>query len=130
MLPHHLYIQLDNSSKDNKNWMIMAFCSELVARGCCKMITMSFLMVGHTHEDVDAFFLKVNDSQGGKNIKLLPHFLAEVYHPQPLKAYPRVVHEDANYKMHVSNYVVKVQGQSAPVAFRFYMQDNLLVYQV
>ncbi|KAL3691701.1 hypothetical protein R1sor_005352 [Riccia sorocarpa] len=44
-LPPHLYIQLDNSAKDNKNWAMMAFCSELIARGCCKTITMSFLLV-------------------------------------------------------------------------------------
>ncbi|KAL3678916.1 hypothetical protein R1sor_021872 [Riccia sorocarpa] len=52
MLPHNLYIQLDNSAKDNKNWTVMAFCSELVARGCCKTITKSFLVVGHTYKDM------------------------------------------------------------------------------
>ncbi|KAL2642688.1 hypothetical protein R1flu_010275 [Riccia fluitans] len=57
-LPPHLYIKLDNFSKDNKNWMRMAFCSELEARGCCKTITMSFFVAGHTHKDVDAFFSK------------------------------------------------------------------------
>ncbi|KAL3699729.1 hypothetical protein R1sor_017751 [Riccia sorocarpa] len=69
MLPTNLYIQLDNSAKDNKNWAVMAFCSELVAKGCCKTITMSFLVVGHTHEDVDAFFSEVNAAQAGKNIE-------------------------------------------------------------
>ncbi|KAL3675932.1 hypothetical protein R1sor_025880 [Riccia sorocarpa] len=89
MLPLNLYNQLDNSAKDNKNWAMMAFCSELVARGCCKMITMSFLVVGHTHEDVDAFFSKVNAAQAGKDIESLPHFLAVVYHAQSSKAYPQ-----------------------------------------
>ncbi|KAL3680706.1 hypothetical protein R1sor_023662 [Riccia sorocarpa] len=95
MLPLNLYIQLDNSAKDNKNWAMMAFCSELVAIGCCKMITMSFLVVGHTHEDVDAFFSKV-----------------------------------ADYKEHVKDYMEKITGQSAPMAIRFYMRDNIPVYQV
>ncbi|KAL3702139.1 hypothetical protein R1sor_020161 [Riccia sorocarpa] len=130
MLPPHLYIQLDNSAKDNKNWAMMTFCSELVARGCCRTITMSFLVVGHTHEDVDAFFSKVNAAQGGKDIESLPHFLAEVYHAQSSKAYPRVIQEVADYKQHVKDYVIKIQGQSSPVAFQFYMRDNILVYQV
>ncbi|KAL3678715.1 hypothetical protein R1sor_021671 [Riccia sorocarpa] len=129
-LPPHLYIQLDNSAKDNKNWAMMAFCSELIARGCCKTITMSFLLVGHTHEDVDAFFSKVNAAQGGKNIESLPHFLAEVYHAQSSKAYPRLIQEMADYKHHAIDYVDKISSQSAPVAFRFYMRDNLPVYQV
>ncbi|KAL3685593.1 hypothetical protein R1sor_003615 [Riccia sorocarpa] len=129
MLPPHLYIQLDNSAKDNKNWAMMTFCSELVARGCCMTITMSFLVVGHTHEDVDAFFSKVNAAQGGKDIESLPHFRAEVYHAQSSKAYPRVIQEVADYKQHVKDYIVKIQGQSSPVAFRFYMRDNIPVYQ-
>ncbi|KAL3698265.1 hypothetical protein R1sor_012341 [Riccia sorocarpa] len=130
MLPPNLYIQLDNSAKDNKNWAMMAFCSELVARGCCKMITMSFLVVGHTHEDVDAFFSKVNAAQAGKDIESLPHFLAVVYHAQSSKAYPRVIQEVADYKEHVKDYMEKITGQSAPVAIRFYMRDNIPVYQV
>ncbi|KAL3700372.1 hypothetical protein R1sor_018394 [Riccia sorocarpa] len=130
MLPPNLYIQLDNSAKDNKNWAMMAFCSELVARGCCKMITMSFLVVGHTHEDVDAFFSKVNAAQGGKDIESLPHFLAVVYHTQSSKAYPRVIQKMADYKEHVKDYMEKITGQSAPVVIRFYMRDNIPVYQV
>ncbi|KAL3692157.1 hypothetical protein R1sor_005808 [Riccia sorocarpa] len=130
MLPPNLYIQLDNSAKDNKNWAMMAFCSELVARGCCKMITMSFLVVGHTHEDVDVFFSKVNAAQAGKDIESLPHFLAVVYHAQSSKAYPRVIQEVADYKEHVKDYMEKITGQSAPVAIRFYMRDNIPVYQV
>ncbi|KAL3698184.1 hypothetical protein R1sor_012260 [Riccia sorocarpa] len=130
ILPPNLYIQLDNSAKDNKNWAMMAFCSELVARGCCKMITMSFLVVGHTHEDVDAFFSKVNAAQAGKDIESLPHFLAVVYHAQSSKAYPRVIQEVANYKEHVKDYMEKITGQSAPVTIRFYMRDNIPVYQV
>ncbi|KAL3685427.1 hypothetical protein R1sor_003449 [Riccia sorocarpa] len=109
---------------------MMAFCSELVARGCCKMITMSFLVVGHTHEDVDAFFSKVNAAQAGKDIESLPHFLAVVYHAQSSKAYPRVIQEVADYKEHVKDYMEKITGQSAPVAIRFYMRDNIPVYQV
>ncbi|KAL3696277.1 hypothetical protein R1sor_010353 [Riccia sorocarpa] len=105
MLPPNLYIQLDNSAKDNKNWAMMAFCSELVARGCCKMITMSFLVIGHTHEDVDAFFSKMNAAQARKDIESLPHFLAVVYHAQSSKAYPRVIQEVADYKEHVKDYM-------------------------
>ncbi|KAL3682731.1 hypothetical protein R1sor_000753 [Riccia sorocarpa] len=130
MLPPNLYIQLDNSTKDNKNWAMMAFYSELVAKGCCKMITMSFLVVGHTHEDVDVFFSKVNAAQAKKDIESLPHFLVVVYHAQSSKAYPRVIQEVADYKKHVKDYIEKITGQSAPVAIRFYMRDNIPVYQV
>ncbi|KAL3696114.1 hypothetical protein R1sor_010190 [Riccia sorocarpa] len=57
-LPPMFYIQLDNSGKDNKNWVLRAFFSVLIIRGVFKTVVMSFLIVGHTHEDVDVFFSK------------------------------------------------------------------------
>jgi hypothetical protein len=55
-LPKRLYLQLDNSAKDNKNRVVMAFCSLLTARGIFKEVTVGFLVVGHIHEDIDAYF--------------------------------------------------------------------------
>ncbi|KAL3683028.1 hypothetical protein R1sor_001050 [Riccia sorocarpa] len=94
MLPPNLYIQLDNSAKDNKNLTVMAFCT-----------------------------------QTGKSIESLPHFLEVVHNVQSSKTYPRLIHEVADYKRHVADYVVKIEGQSAPVAFKFWMRDNIPVYQ-
>lgn len=59
-LQQHLTLQLDNSGKDNKNQMVMAFYRELVSRGVFEKIQMSFLMVGHTHQDIDALFYRVS----------------------------------------------------------------------
>ena len=54
LLPKKLYLQLDNSAKDNKNRYVMAFCSLLIARRVFKEVTIGFLIVGHTHKDIDA----------------------------------------------------------------------------
>ena len=53
--PKTLMLQLDNAS-DNKSYSILAFCSYLVERGVFGEIVLSYLMVGHTHEDIDQFF--------------------------------------------------------------------------
>ena len=55
-LPKKLFLQLDNSAKDNKNRYVLAFCSLLIARRVFKEVTVGFLIVGHTHEDIDAHF--------------------------------------------------------------------------
>ncbi|WAR14851.1 hypothetical protein MAR_004956 [Mya arenaria] len=47
-LPPVLYLQFDNCCRENKNHCVLAFAELL--------IHISFLMVGHTHEDVDAQF--------------------------------------------------------------------------
>ncbi len=53
--PDTLYLQADNAS-DNKNLAIYAVCQLLRDLGVFKKIKLSFLPVGHTHEDIDAAF--------------------------------------------------------------------------
>ena len=52
----NLHVQLDNTVKDNKNHTVLGFLAWLVAQGHFHSVTVSFLPVGHTHEDIDALF--------------------------------------------------------------------------
>lgn len=54
--PRILYIQLDNTSKDNKNVFVKAFFSWLIIIGIFDEIHVNYLPVGHTHEDIDQLF--------------------------------------------------------------------------
>ena len=54
--PEHLHVQLDNTSKDNKNHTVFGFLAWLVEEGHFAKAIVSFLPVGHTHEDIDALF--------------------------------------------------------------------------
>ena len=49
------YLQVD-SCGENKNKTLFAFLVDLVKRGVFNKIKVGFLMVGHTHEDIDSFF--------------------------------------------------------------------------
>ena len=53
--PERLYLQADNAS-DNKNLGLYAVCQLLRDFGIFKVVKLSFLPVGHTHEDIDACF--------------------------------------------------------------------------
>ncbi|KAL3682289.1 hypothetical protein R1sor_000311 [Riccia sorocarpa] len=128
-LPHTFYIQLDNSGKDNKNWAVMAFLSELVARGVFKIVIVSFLIVGHTYEDVDAFFSKINRAMSGKHVSSIPQLLAEVYSAEEKRSIPRFVTEVADYKSHAEPYHQTFKGIRWPVVFKFSMLDNRPIYQ-
>ena len=52
-LPHVFCIQADNCGRENKNVYIFGLCATLVAFGFLKEIQLLFLIVGHTHEDID-----------------------------------------------------------------------------
>ena len=55
-LPKKLYLQMDNCSGANKNRFMFAFSHLLISRGVFEEVVLSFLMVGHTHEDIDQLF--------------------------------------------------------------------------
>jgi hypothetical protein len=58
-IPPYITLQLDNTAKQNKGKYLIAFCEILVARKVCEQITINFLPVGHTHEDIDQFFSRI-----------------------------------------------------------------------
>ena len=58
--PLVLYLQLDNTALENKNQYVLAFLAYLVQAGVFSAIHLSFLIVGHTHEDIDQVFSGVS----------------------------------------------------------------------
>eukprot|EP00123_Amoebidium_parasiticum_P017327 comp23802_c0_seq2/m.41389 comp23802_c0_seq2/g.41389 ORF comp23802_c0_seq2/g.41389 comp23802_c0_seq2/m.41389 type:complete len:783 (-) comp23802_c0_seq2:206-2554(-) len=58
-LPETLYVQMDNASENHCNAM-MQFFELLVSRGVFTTVECSFLLPGHTHEDIDGRFRGFN----------------------------------------------------------------------
>jgi hypothetical protein len=55
-LPSKLLLQMDNCVKNNKNRQLLAFFSLLIAREVFEEVQLGFLIVGHTHEDINGSF--------------------------------------------------------------------------
>jgi hypothetical protein len=47
---------MDNCVKDNKNHHLLAFLSLLTTQEVFKEVQLGFLVVGHTHENIDGSF--------------------------------------------------------------------------
>lgn len=58
-LPPTLYLQMDNSSENHCN-AFMQFLELLATRGVFETVECSFLLPGHTHEDIDGRFRGFN----------------------------------------------------------------------
>jgi hypothetical protein len=78
VLPPVLYLQLDNTGSDNKNYGVMAYLQNLVACGVFFKIKVSFLPVGHTHEDIDQYFSRIGQALTVSGIRSRPHFVQVV----------------------------------------------------
>ncbi|KAL3690046.1 hypothetical protein R1sor_016355 [Riccia sorocarpa] len=109
-LPPVFMLQMDNSAKDNKNVHVLAFCSELVIRGIFETVEIitkhvNFLMVGHTHEDVDALFSKVSTRTINKDVLTIPALMAEVWESEMMHPVPMLLEEVADYKTYVGDFL-------------------------
>ena len=59
-LPPVFTLQLDNTTKQNKGQYLYGFLALLVEKGVFEAIVVSFLPVGHTHEDIDQLFSRIS----------------------------------------------------------------------
>ena len=66
-MPPTLHLQLDNCGGENKNKYMFSFLSYLVQVGIFQEILVSFLIVGHTHEDIDQHFSVISRELRRKN---------------------------------------------------------------
>ncbi len=55
-LPRKLFLRMDNCVKNNKNCHLLAFLSLLTIYEVFKEVQLGFLVVGHTHENIDKSF--------------------------------------------------------------------------
>jgi hypothetical protein len=54
--PKKLLLQMDNCMKDNKNRYLWPFLSLLTTRDVFEKARLGFLVVGHTHKEIDGCF--------------------------------------------------------------------------
>ncbi|XP_064641945.1 uncharacterized protein LOC135496514 [Lineus longissimus] len=82
VLMHHrifkpkLHLQMDNCWRENKNRYILSFLFFLVHIDVFEEVSLNFLPVGHTHEDVDQMFRCINTAISScGNINTLDEFM-------------------------------------------------------
>jgi hypothetical protein len=120
-LPRRLYLQLDNSPKDNKNQFLFGFLSLLTARKVFEEIQLGFLLVGHTHEDIDGYFSYVSDILWKNNTFVLADLMKYFMDSQKLHFMPHVVQELADFKSFVKSYALPLEGMKDMHIFRFFV---------
>ena len=76
-LPRRLFIQADNTTKETKNAIVLFAAAWLLVQlkhTRLEVIEFGYLIVGHTHDLIDAFFAYVNKAVHGQDILSLPDF--------------------------------------------------------
>ena len=127
-LPPVLTLQLDNCSRDNKNRWVFAFCSLLVYKGIFCEIYINFLIVGHTHEDIDALFGRWSNKLKTNDYPTIPRLMKSFTDSETQPVIPHLIEEVLDFKEFVHRYLGTggdfLEGHSTSQQFKFYVDSN------
>lgn len=112
-LPKKLYLQLDNCGRENKNAAVMAYISWLVQRKVFEVAEVSFLPVGHTHEDIDQIWSRTGLQLRSHDVSCeaeLFDLIKKSFHHYGFEARCGTLETVANIKEWLAPYSNKVHG--------------------
>ena len=104
-LPPVLNLQLDNTTRDNKNRFVFAFCSLLTYHGIFHEVYINFLIVGLTHDDIDALFGMWSYKLRGTNYPTLPLLMKSFMDTKSQPVIPHLIEEVPDFKKFVEGYL-------------------------
>ncbi|KAL3689390.1 hypothetical protein R1sor_015699 [Riccia sorocarpa] len=87
ILPPTLYLQLDNTVRENKNNILFAYLAMLLEKNVFTKIKLGFLLVGHTHDFVDQMFSRFSQALRRENaftMSRLRSMIESSYDPKPV----------------------------------------------
>ena len=131
-LPPHLLLQLDNAASDIKNRYLFMFLSLLTAIGVFITIEVGFLLMGHTHEDIDGTYGRMSSNLKSKDIYSLPEMMDTYRKIEDKRVFPpRLIDKVYDFKSFLNGYIK--EGKNALVGhlnvqyFQFIVLNDVLV---
>ena len=125
--PSTLYLQFNNCSHENKNKFMLAYCNWLIVNGVFHNIHLSFLPVGHTHEDINQMFSTfVVGMHHEPRIASIQQFVISLdkwYNKPCTRPEAIFLREAWSFKSWLSGHIPHIQGTSKPHTFRFFQNS-------
>ncbi len=89
---------MDNYVKDNKNRCLLTFLSLLTTREVFEEVRLGFLMVGHTHENIDGCFGYLSKKLKKQNNYILVDLMKAFMVSQERPFIPQLIQEILDFK--------------------------------
>ncbi|CAC5375163.1 unnamed protein product [Mytilus coruscus] len=127
-LPPIRYLQADNCWRENKNKYIISFCELLVHLQIFREVHLSFLVVGHTHEDIDAAFSKISEKLRTKDVETLPTLLKIIPDVSEIKFLYNIrdwlIPVISNFKQHTDPLHYRFKGETQTDVVNIYQKKT------
>ena len=126
--PPTMCVQLDNYAKDNKSRYVFAYWSLLVAKGIFKEVFVSFLLVGRTHNDIDASFGRWNMKLREEDFPIISLLMKLYIDLENVPIIPHMFEEVPDFKAFIELYIWsgahRLIRHTKVQQFSFYMRGD------
>jgi hypothetical protein len=102
-----LNLQLDNPCSDNKNMYTFCFFLLLVVNGVFRKVYVNFMLVGHTHNDIDALFNRWNMKLRKLDYPTIPLLMNSFMDVESLPVIPHLIKEVLDFKGFIDSCICK-----------------------
>lgn len=130
-IPPNFLLQLDNTSKENKNSTVLVYLAMLVLLGVFVTVVVSFLPVGHTHEDIDQLFSRIAQLLRKSIVKTVPELMELLKKAFTKEGKPPVVRkvvDVANLREWCADDKPDIEGITKARSFKLYKKSDEKVY--
>ena len=97
-LPPILNVQMDNATCDNKNRYVFCFWSLLFAKKIFREVYVNFMIVDHTHDDIDALFERWSMALKKESFPTVPLLMKSFMDVESISTIPHLIEEVADFK--------------------------------
>lgn len=127
-LPPILHVQMDNAAGDNKNRYVFCFWSLLVAKKIFREVYVNFMLVGHTHDDIDAMFGRWSMLLKKDNFPTIPLLMKSFMDVESIPAIPHLVEEVPDFKGFIEGFIrdggEALSGHTKAQQFKFFLDST------
>ena len=124
-LPPILNVQMDNATRNNKNRYVYAYWSLLVAKRIFREVYVNFMIVGHTHDDIDALFGRWSMLLKKENFPTIPALMKSFIDLESIPTIPHLIEEVPDFKSFIEGAIVDKEevlvGHTKQQQVKFYL---------
>ena len=118
---------MGNATGDNKNNYVLCFWSLLVAKKIFHEIYVNFMIVDHTHDDIDALFRRWSMLLRKDNFPTTPKLMKSFMDVECVPTIPHLVEEVPDFKGFIQDSITDgdkvLVGHTKAQQFNFYLDS-------
>jgi hypothetical protein len=126
-LPPILNVQIDNAAGENKNRFVFYFWSLLVVKGIFREVYVNFMLVGHTHDDIDALFGRWSMLLKKDSFPTIPLLMKSFMEVESIPTIPHLIEEVPDFKGLIAGCIAQgdeaLEGHTKAQQFKFYVDS-------